>query len=65
MVPALFADIGAIWCNFYLRRDSDLNISEMIKKIVSVINILTYVSRQLSRYLSFCFKNNLFYIRTF
>lgn len=47
MVPALFADIGAIWCNFYLRRDSDLNISEMIKKIVSVINILTYVSRQL------------------
>ena len=32
MVPALFADIGAIWCNFYLRRDSDLNISEMIKK---------------------------------
>lgn len=41
MVPALFADIGAIWCNFYLRRDSDLNISEMIKKIVSVINILT------------------------
>lgn len=55
MVPALFADIGAIWCNFYLRRDSDLNISEMIKKIVSVINILTYVSRQLSRNLSFLF----------
>ena len=62
MVPALFADIGAIWCNFYLRRDSDLNISEMIKKIVSVINMSQGNSQDISH---FCFKNNLFYIRTF
>lgn len=44
-VLVFFVDIGVIWCNFYFWRDSDLNILEMIKKIVSVINILIYVLR--------------------